>query len=109
MTQTVLQFDFRHSGPWGTVMAARLKELAKDIAGEEGLAWKMWLEDREGGRAGGIYLFNDPVSAARYRRKHEDRLAALGITEIEVRSFEVNAPLSIMTGAPVRPRFPAAA
>lgn len=101
MNPTLLQMDFPFAGPWGDEMAAELDPLARDIAGEEGLVWKIWTEHREAGRAGGIYLFADADSAERYRRKHEERLAAYGITGIEARHVAVNRPLSAITRAPI--------
>ena len=101
MSTTLLQFDFPFDGPWGPVMTAALGDLAKDIAGEDGLIWKIWTENERERRAGGIYLFADPQSAARYRAKHEQRLAAFGIQGIVARTFAVNAPLSHITRAPL--------
>ena len=98
---TLLQFDFPYEGPWGGAMAGALDGLARDIAGEGGLVWKIWTENEAERRAGGIYLFRDPGSAARYRRKHEERLAAFGIRGIAARSFAVNGPLSALTRAPL--------
>lgn len=99
MSTTLLQFDFPFEGPWGAAMTAAFGDLAKDIAGEEGLIWKIWTENESEGRAGGIYLFADPQSAARYRQKHEQRLAAFGVRGIVARTFTVNAPLSQITRA----------
>jgi hypothetical protein len=101
MSLTLLQMDFPFDGPWGEEMAAELDPLARDIAGEDGLLWKIWTENREARRAGGIYLFADADSAQHYRKKHEERLAAFGITGIEARSFTVNRPLSEITRAPL--------
>lgn len=101
MSTTLLQFDFPFDGPWGEAMAAALKELAKDIAAEGGLVWKIWTENETERRAGGIYLFADAQSAEAYRRKHEARLAAFGIGGIVARTFAVNAPLSAVTRAPL--------
>jgi hypothetical protein len=101
MSLTLLQMDFPFTGPWGEEMAAELDPLARDIAGEAGLIWKIWTENPETGRAGGIYLFADAESAERYRWKHEQRLNAYGITGVEARSFAVNRPLSEITRAPI--------
>lgn len=101
MSTTLLQFDFPFAGPWGAAMTAALGDLAKDIAGEQGLIWKIWTENEGERRAGGIYLFADPQSAERYRQKHEQRLAAFGIKGIVARTFAVNASLSQITRGPL--------
>lgn len=101
MTTTLLQFDFPFDGPFGAGMTEALGGLAHDIAGEEGLIWKIWTENEAELRAGGIYLFADAASAERYRAKHEARLAGFGITGIVAKSFSVNGDLSAITRAPL--------
>lgn len=101
MSTTLLQFDFPYDGPWEAAMAAAFGDLAKDIAAEEGLIWKIWTENENERRAGGIYLFADASSASRYRQKHEQRLATFGVRDIVARTFAVNAPLSQITRAPL--------
>lgn len=101
MSATLLQFDFPFEGPWGATMATALQDLARDIAAEDGLVWKIWTENEPERRAGGVYLFSDPQSAERYRRKHEARLAAYGISGISGWSFAVNSSLSRLTRAPL--------
>lgn len=80
-------------------MSAALQALARDIAGEEELEWKLWLENREAGRAGGVYRFHSVEAAHRYRAKHEARLAAQGIGDMQCRSFDANEPLSALAHA----------
>lgn len=101
MAQTLLQFDFPFAGPWGDEMAGALGGLAQDIATEPGLIWKIWTENRDEGRAGGLYLFDNPVDAARYKAKHTDRLAAFGVTGIVAHVFAVNPGLNAITRAPI--------
>ncbi|MDK3017659.1 monooxygenase [Pseudodonghicola flavimaris] len=101
MAYTLVQFDFPYAGPWGADMATAMGDLAQDIAGETGLVWKIWTENEATGRAGGIYVFDNPAAAAAYTEKHSARLAAFGITGINAQSFDVNAPLSTITRAPL--------
>jgi hypothetical protein len=96
---TALLFRFPFPGPWGKELMEASHELARDIANEHGLAWKIWLEDRETGHAGGIYLFEDAAAAERYREKHERRLSAMGITGVTANTFSVNTGLSVLTMA----------
>ncbi len=94
-----LLFRFPFPGPWGEELAQASQELASDIAHEDGLVWKIWLENRETGQAGGIYLFEAAAAANRYRRKHEQRLGAMGLGEVKVDVFSVNTGLSVLTMA----------
>lgn len=96
---TALIFTFPFRGPWKGEFASALAPLATDIASEEGLVFKLWLEDEVAGRAGGIYLFSDAENAERYRAKHEARLAVSGHEGVEVLSMPVNSALSAVTGA----------
>lgn len=85
--------------PVGKALTEASRGLANDIATEDGLIWKIWLEDRETGHAGGIYLFQDAAAAARYREKHERRLSAMGLTGVMANAFSVNTELSVLTMA----------
>lgn len=98
---TLLQFDFPFTGPWGEEMAGALAGLAEDIAGTGGLRWKIWTENRDEGRAGGIYLFDDRASAEAYRKLHALRLRNFGIGEVRAIAFDVNPALSGITRAPL--------
>lgn len=95
----LLYFEFPSSGPYGSEAAAAYADLAADIAGQDGLLWKVWTENPEAATAGGVYLFTDADAAARYIEKHTARLAGFGITDIEVRSNGVNEDLSHITHA----------
>lgn len=101
MSAVLFQVDFPYAGPWGAEMAGAFDGLARDIAAEDGLLWKLWTEDPAGGRAGGVYLFRDAASAERYRDKHVARLTGFGITGIVAHIFAVNGPLSVITRAPL--------
>jgi hypothetical protein len=101
MTLNVLQFKFPFSGPWGAGadLAAASRELAGDIAEEQGLIWKIWLENKATGMAGGTYLFSDGASAAAYHAMHQERLADLGLEDVITDVFQVNLELSVATKA----------
>ncbi len=101
MSPTLLQFDFPYDGPFGAAMTAAFDGLARDIAAEDGLIWKIWTENAATRRAGGVYLFRDADAAERYRAKHAARLAAFGVTGIVAHAFDVNGPLSAITRAPL--------
>ena len=96
---TALLFRFSFPGPWGKDLTEASLELAGDIAAENRLVWKIWLEDRETRHAGGIYLFESVAAAERYREKHERRVSAMGLTGVTANAFSVNAELSVLTMA----------
>jgi hypothetical protein len=96
---TALLFRFPFHGPWGKELTEASRDLGRDIANEHGLVWKIWVEDRETGHAGGIYLFEDAAAAERYREKHERRLSAMGLSGATANTFSVNTELSVLTMA----------
>jgi hypothetical protein len=98
---TALLFRFPFPGPWGKEMTEHARGLAGDIANEPALIWKIWVENRETGHAGGIYLFEGAAAAERYREKHERRLAAMGLAGVTANAFSVNTELSVLTMAAV--------
>ncbi|MBB5689261.1 monooxygenase [Roseomonas alkaliterrae] len=98
---TLLIFDFPARPPGGPEQVAALRALAKDIAAEPGLLWKIWTESAEEKRAGGVYLFRSRAAAEAYHARHAARLAKAGITEIEATYRDVNETLSRVTRAPL--------
>ncbi|MBP7741874.1 MAG: monooxygenase [Aliarcobacter sp.] len=99
MKMKLLQIDFPSTGPFGEIMSEAYKELAEDIAKEEGLVWKIWTENEKTKEAGGIYLFEDEENAQRYLTKHTSRLNSFGIDNISSKIFDVNIPLSLIDKA----------
>lgn len=82
-------------------MTIAMDDLARSIAQEPGLIWKIWTENREQGEAGGSYLFDDAAHALAYLDKHARRLATFGIPFVNGKVFEVNESLSLMNRAPL--------
>ncbi len=95
----LLQIDFPSTGPFGKIMSETYKELAEDIAKEEGLVWKIWTENEKIKEAGGIYLFEDEENAQRYLIKHTSRLNSFLIDNISSKIFDVNISLSLIDKA----------
>lgn len=95
----LLQLDFPYNGPFKNEMYEAMKELAKDIANEDGLVFKLWTENEEQKEAGGIYVFNNIDDANRYLDKHTKRLASFGIEGIKSKLFNINEELSILSKA----------
>jgi len=97
----ILQIDFAFQGPFGNDLAAAMSELAESISREPGLTWKIWTEDPENQRAGGVYLFSDQPSAQAFQTKHLERLKSFGITEPRSLLLGVNEALTEITSGPV--------
>lgn len=98
MTLKLLQVDYTFEGPWGDQMASEHTELARRIADVPGLIWKIWTENRQAREAGGIYLFEDESSLDAYWTPKVVRLRAAGIENIRARKFDINRPLTQITG-----------
>lgn len=92
----LLQIDFKMKGPWGEEMSKAFEDVAKDIANEKNLIWKVWTENKAAEEAGGIYLFENEEALDAYVIKHTKRLNSFGITEINAKKFDVNVPLTII-------------
>ena len=97
----LLQVDFPYTGPWGPAMAEAMEGLARSIAEEPGLLWKIWTENEASGEAGGIYLFKDIASAQAYLAMHTARLKGFGIAHVNAKIFAVNEALSQIDRGPV--------
>ena len=97
----ILQVDFPYTGPWGPEMTAAMDGLARSIANEPGLIWKIWTENQETNEAGGIYCFTDAQSAQAYLAMHTARLKSFGIPLVNGKIFLVNEALSKIDAGPV--------
>jgi hypothetical protein len=98
---TIIVFDFPARPPGGPAQAAAMDALARDIAAEPDLLWKIWTISAEENRAGGIYLFRTREAAQAYHAKHAARLAEAGISGITATYRGYDARLSAITRAPV--------
>lgn len=97
----LVQFDFPFQGPFGDELASVARDLATSINEEPGFLWKIWLENPTVKEAGGIYLFRDLETARSYVDKHTARLGQFGVTNPNVKMFEINEPLTRMTHGPI--------
>lgn len=100
----LLQVDFGFNGPFGEEMANALVELAESINREPGMIWKIWTESEKDQLGGGIYLFEDEVSALAYLEMHTARLQQMGIGEVRGLIFDINQPLTAINNGPVNQR-----
>ena len=101
VARKLLQIDFPYHGPWAEEMASSLLGLAEEISATPGLIWKIWTENAQARRTGGIYLFADIESLETYCHRHLARLARLGIGGVEARVFDVNERLGTISRAPL--------
>jgi hypothetical protein len=76
---------------------------ARQFRAVPGLQWKIWLDDADERRAGGIYLFADRAAAEAYTNGPiVARIKANpDVAELEIRIFDVRARMSEITNAPV--------
>lgn len=101
MSQILLDISFHSQGPWGEQLLDACRELADSIAQQPGLIWKVWTENPDTRRAGGVYLFENMQLAEDYLQMHRERLEAFGVMEMDSRLYQVNEPLSRITHAPI--------
>jgi len=94
-----MQIDFPHEGVFGHELTLMMSDLAKSIAQEEGLIYKLWTENEETKEAGGIYVFDNLNDAKRYLKMHTQRLESFGYTEIKSKIFTINEELSRLSKA----------
>ncbi|MGF1753462.1 monooxygenase [Vibrio makurazakiensis] len=100
-TPKLLQVDFEYQGPMGEEMSNALVGLANSINQEPGLIWKIWTESEAKKLGGGIYLFEDEISAKNYLEMHSARLKEMGVPEVRGIIFDVNQPLTAINQGPV--------
>lgn len=93
----LMQIDFPHEGPFGEDLTIAMNDLARDIANENGLVFKLWTENEKNKEAGGIYVFDNLEDAKRYLDKHTTRLGSFGYKNIKSKIFTINEELSKLT------------
>ena len=96
----VIFIDFANHD-FSAARTAALKPMAADIAKAPGMIWKIWTEDREQGRAGGVYLFESRALAEAYAEAHRVRLTKRGVGEMVAEYRTINPVLSEIDRAPV--------
>ncbi|HEY9621995.1 MAG TPA: monooxygenase [Crinalium sp.] len=97
MPLMILQIDFVDQRPWEGDRVEKLSGLAHIIAEAPGLIGKIWTENPDTKEAGGVYLFKDEASMNAYLDVHTARLKGFGIEQINVKTFQVNEPLTQIT------------
>ena len=100
----LLQVNYRRErGQADSEQAERLIGAAERISGLPGLQWKIWIHEDSRQAAGGIYLFDTEEHARAWG--DEAMPASLGglpgVSDIEVRYFDVDESLSDITRGPL--------
>lgn len=90
----LLQIHFNFDGPFGSEMAAQLRDLAESINQEPGFLWKVWTENQTERLAGGVYAFKDEQTLNAYVKKHSARLEAMGVSDLVINIFDINETLT---------------
>ena len=77
---------------------------AKQFLSVDGLQWKIWLDNSDERRAGGIYLFADRAAAEAYANGPiVARIKANpDVTELDIRIFDVRERMTEITRGPVQ-------
>lgn len=97
----ILQVNYMPGAKQRNASTEARVDSARSIAQLPGLRWKVWIADPEAGRRGGIYLFDDLASARAWGTQVEQRLAAGGGTDLQIRYFDVDEAPSAVTRAPL--------
>lgn len=97
----VLQMYFDKEGPFGEEYVEIGRERAESINNEKGFIWKIWTEDAESKKAGGIYLFDTRENAENYIEMHVERLNKLGFKHFQSKVFEINTGLTEINKGPL--------
>ncbi len=100
MTKVLLQVNF-DIDPAIAEKSADAVQRAHAVAELPGLIWKVWLRDRQSGRGGGIYLFEDRASAEAWGKGRFETMAARmpWSSKVTYEYFDVEEDLSRITRA----------
>lgn len=100
----IVQVNYRRPDmPKAEWEARYTDDRAKPFLSVDGLQWKIWLDDSDERRAGGIYLFADRAAAESYANGPiVARIKANpDVTELEIRMFDVRERMTAITRGPV--------
>ncbi|WP_035092507.1 monooxygenase [Aquimarina macrocephali] len=97
----IWDLHLKYDGPVTQEFMEGNKNLAKSIAEEEGVIWKIWTHEEGTNHFGSTYLFKNEEYLKKYREMHIKRLNGIGITEITDYTFDVLEDLSKINNAPL--------
>lgn len=76
-------------------------QMAESRATIPGFIWKVWLRNKDEGRGGGIFLFEDRASAEAWVEGRKTRVFHPSTSNITVELFDVDEELSRISRAPI--------
>ena len=88
-----INFDFPIQ-MMGENLTKNARSLAESINTEKGFISKIWIENSDTARSGGIYVFDTLENAQNYAEMHSERVKQRGATNINVEYFSINETLS---------------
>ena len=77
--------------------------MARVIAGQPGLVWKIWLRNEEAGEGGGWYLFESRASAEEYLSGElvAEFRANPAFSEVSIKTFDIAEGATQITRGPI--------
>lgn len=100
-TLKIWDLHMTYDGPITEEFLAGTEQLAKSIAEEPGIIWKIWTVEDGTNHYGSTYLFRNREYLESYKRMHLKRLEAIGITVTADHVFDIMEDVSRINNAPL--------
>ncbi len=100
-TQKIWDLHMTYDGQITDEFLAETEDLARSIAEEPGIIWKIWTIEKDSNHFGSTYLFHDLEALETYKAMHVKRLEAIGINIVAEHVFDIMENVSRITNAPV--------
>lgn len=100
-TLKIWDLHMTYDGPITEEFLAGTEQLAKSIAEEPGIIWKIWTVEDGTNHYGSTYLFRNPEYLESYKGMHLKRLEAIGITVTADHVFDIMEEVSRINKAPL--------
>ncbi|MCA8884122.1 MAG: monooxygenase [Rhodobacteraceae bacterium] len=100
-TLKIWDLHMTYDGPITEEFLAGTEQLAKSIAEEPGIIWKIWTVEDGTTHYGSTYLFRNREYLERYKQMHLKRLEAIGIKVTADHIFDIMEDVSRINNAPL--------
>lgn len=100
MGRVIAQVNYSTDFTGGRSRAEKVK-YAQEQELIPGFIWKYWLVNKDNGRGGGIFLFEDRASAEAWVEARKSRTFPASTTNITVELFDIDEELSRISHAPL--------
>jgi hypothetical protein len=102
MSQALVQINVKFSGR-SRDSDEDPADVARVIAGQPGLIWKIWLRNEEAGEGGGWYLFESRACAEDYLKGElvAKFRANPAFSEVSIKTFDIAEGLTRITRGPI--------